>query len=206
MTPLSSRTLRYARAWTAGPHAFVEDEGYNVLVWDYRGFGKSDPEGVPTSEQMLADATRVLDEARMRAPDPERLMVYGYSAGSFPASGMLDDVCTLVLEAPFASLADAAEFGTRLTLPEQFFSTGQLDSTERVAAFDGPVFGMIGTEDEVVPGPDVVREMVEAGSGPSELWVVQGASHGIAGGGIPEDVGLTTYLDRIRGFVETHCP
>lgn len=26
MTPLSSRTLRYARAWTTGPHAFVEDE------------------------------------------------------------------------------------------------------------------------------------------------------------------------------------
>jgi len=184
---------------------FLHEAGYNVLVWDFRGFGKSEPDALPTVDQQLADAATVLETARKLAPDPDRIVTYGYSVGTFPATGMLDGVCALVLEGPFASLADAAEFGTTLTIPEQFLSSGQLSNYDRLAAFDGPVFGMIGAEDEVVPGPDVQRAFISVGSGPSELWVVEGASHGIAGGGIPEDIGLTTYLARLKGFLREHC-
>jgi len=186
---------------------FLHEAGYNVFAWDYRGFGKSEPADVlATPAQAEADAALVLQVARQRAPNPDRVVVYGYSLGTFPATLMLDDVCGLVLEAPFPSLSDAAEFGTRLSIPEQFLSSGELSSYERVAAFDGPVLGMVGTEDEVVPGPDVQRPFLEGGEGPAELWVVEGASHGIGGGGIPEDAGLTAYLDRLGGFVQGRCP
>ncbi len=185
---------------------FLHEAGYNVFVWDYRGYGKSDPDVAPTSEQWLVDAAQVLEVARGEAPDPGRLIPYGYSVGATPATAMLDEVCALVLEAPQPSLSDAAEFGTRLSLPEQFLTSGRLSNYERLEAFDGPVLGMIGTEDEVVAGPDVQEPFIESGSGPAELWVVEGASHGIAGGGIPEDAGVTAYLDRLRSFVDEHCP
>ncbi|MEN0065903.1 MAG: alpha/beta hydrolase [Myxococcota bacterium] len=186
---------------------FLHEAGYNVFVWDFRGYGKSVPNQVPTTDQQITDAGTVIAEARKRAPNLERVAVYAYSLGTFPAVHMLDeDICTLLLESSFPSLADAAEFGTRLSLPEQFLSSGQLDNREQLATYAGPVFGMIGTEDEVVPGPEVQREMVEAGGGPSELWVAEGASHGLAGGGIPEDMGLTMYFDQMRNFVEEYCP
>jgi uncharacterized protein len=187
---------------------FLYEAGYNVFVWDYRGFGKSEPAAVPTPEQQLADARTALAEARGLAPNAERVIPYAYSAGAVPGTEMaLDDgICAVILEAPFTSLANIAESGTRLSLGEQFFSSGLLDNTLRMEQVDWPVFGMIGTEDETVPGVENARELVEAGGGPAELWVVEGASHGIGGGGIPEDAGLAEYLAELTDFVTARCP
>ena len=184
---------------------YLYEAGYNVLVWDFRGFGKSDPPELPTSAQQLADARTVMARALEEAPDPQRVVSYAYSAGTMPGTEMLTlGPCGLILEAPVANLASLQEFGTRLSLGEQFLSTGLIDSVPRVAAYDGPVFAMIGTEDEFVSGIDTTRELAEAGSGPAEVWVVDGARHGLAPTGIPEE-GLNTYLAEVRDFVTTSC-
>lgn len=209
---LSGVTLIYSHGRYAGIEhylprlRFLHEAGYNLFVWDFRGFGKSDPDAVATAQQTLDDAVLVLETARGVAPDPARLVPYAYSLGTFPGTAMLDDVCAVMFEAPFPSLAASAEFGTTLSIPEQFLSSGRIDNAARLEAFAGPVFGMIGTEDEVVPGPDEARAFIESGTGPAELWVVEGASHGVAGGGIPEDVGITTYFAQMRDFVERRCP
>lgn len=187
---------------------FLYEAGYNVLVWDYRGFGKSQPDVLPTAEQQLADARAVLAEAFALAPNPSRVIPYAYSAGAPAGTEMVvvSDVCALILEAPFTSLADISVAGTGLSLGEQFFSTGLLDSAARVAQFAGPVFDMIGTEDEFTPGVEASLALAEAGTGYVDQWVVEGASHGIGGGGIPEDAGLAAYLAQLSDFVTAHCP
>lgn len=187
---------------------FLYEAGYNVLVWDYRGFGKSLPDTVPTPAEQLADARTVLEVAVDRAPNPARVIPYGYSAGSPPAIEMALDprACALILEAPFTSLAQVAQTGTGLSLGEQFFSTGQYDNYAQMARYDRPVFDMIGTEDETLPGVEASRALAEAGTGPSKVWVVEGASHGIGGGGIPEDAGLAKYFAELTDFVTAHCP
>lgn len=186
---------------------FLYEGGYNVLVWDYRGFGKSLPEAPPSPDQQEADARLVMERAATLAPDPTRIVPYGYSAGAVPASSMRDlGECMIVFEAPFLKLANFSVAGTRLSLGEQFFSTGQLDVVAKMEGYDKPIFAMIGTEDEVVPGVENASEVIETTSAGAELWVVEGASHGVAGGGIPEDVGLTTYLDRLRSNVSAGCP
>jgi hypothetical protein len=39
---------------------FLHEAGYNVMAWDYRGYGKSMPETAPSPEQFVADARTML--------------------------------------------------------------------------------------------------------------------------------------------------
>ena len=53
----------------------------NVLMFDYRGFGRSP--GEPTVERLAADALSIYDQTRLQQSGP--LLVHGYSLGSFMA-------------------------------------------------------------------------------------------------------------------------
>lgn len=180
---------------------FLHEAGYNVLVWDYRGYGKSEPPTTPTPEQHLADGRLALAAALERAPDPTRVVAYGYSLGAITATEMVGggETCALLLEAPFTSLAEIARDNTTLTLGEGFLSEGSFDNFVRMEAYDGPVLGMSGTADDFFP-TETVRALVETGGGPSELWALDGVHHGISDGGVPE-AGLDAYLGRIREFL-----
>jgi hypothetical protein len=180
---------------------FLHEAGYNVLVWDYRGYGKSEPAVTPTPEQHLADGRLVLARALELAPDPERVVAYGYSLGAITASEMAvsGEICALLLEAPFTSLSEIAHDNTTLSMGEQFFSAGLFDNFERMEVFEGPALGLSGTEDDWMP-LEVVTELVQTGPGPREVWAVEGARHGISDGGVPE-AGLAEYRARIREFL-----
>lgn len=182
----------------------LHEAGYPLFTWDFRGYGKSKPETTPDPDQFEADALTVYEEALGWATDPERVVVYGFSLGAIPAIGMaLDsDPCALLLEAPFTSLELTAEGATGVGLGEQMLSEAQYDNMERIKGWKGPLFAFIGNQDRTFP-PEDVRALARASGGPSELWIVKGAGHGLTEGGVPE-VGLTPYLERIEGFLGQH--
>jgi len=177
------------------------EAGYNVLIWDYRGYGKTTPHEHPTPEQFMDDAQTVRRWSRSVVPDPSRTVIYGYSLGGLPAVEMAtaSPGCALVLEAPFSSFEQIVEANTSLSLGERFFSEGRFDNIEKIATLDAPLLVMVGTEDRTTP-ETAVREVFEAAPQPKELWVLPGVAHGIRGGGVPE-AGLDTYLDRIDAFL-----
>jgi len=74
--------------------------GYDVLMIDYRGYGKSS--GTPSEEALYADARIVWDWAMARGPH-SRMIIYGRSLGSAVASKLATKVqCDmLILETPF---------------------------------------------------------------------------------------------------------
>ncbi len=73
---------------------------YEVLVMDYRGYGKST--GKLSEEALYKDAQLVYDKARELLPD-RKIIVYGRSIGTAIASKIAskNDPATLILETPF---------------------------------------------------------------------------------------------------------
>jgi len=208
---LADTTILYQHGNYAGiePYVarlqFLHDAGYNVIVWDYRGYGKSLPEDSPTSEQFLADARQIRALADDLAPDPARIVTYGYSLGGVPTVEMAatDPGCATFLEAPFTSLEAIATSNSGATMGEQFFSEGRFDNIAKIAGYEGPLLLMVGTKDNKFPVADI-QKFYDAAPGPKQLWTVEGMYHGV-GKGVPEG-GLQAYLDTMKTFLAEKAP
>lgn len=185
----------------------LHELGYNVFVWDFRGFGKSNPATHPTPDEFLADARQMRTAVNALAPDPSQVVVYGYSLGAIPAieASVAEPGCALVLEAPFTSFSATSEQNTRANVPDTYLSSGAFDNVRKVADYAGPLFAFVGEEDGRFP-PDGVREIVDNAPGTTEFWVLPGVEHGISDGGVVE-AGMAAYAERIEAFLgaNTDC-
>lgn len=154
--------------------------GWDVLVMDYRGYGKSRG---PLSEPALhADAARWYAWLGERVPE-DRIIVYGRSLGS----GMAVPVAAanrpraLVLESPFANLYDAARHQF-YALPYRWLLRYAFRNDKAIRRITCPVHIFHGKRDPIVPYesalklyaqvPDAVRrELTSFGRGyHSDLW------------------------------------
>lgn len=184
----------------------LHEAGYSVFSWDYRGFGKTQPETFATPDEFMDDAMAVRDALDALAPDPDRIVLYGYSLGAIPAveQALTRPGCALVLETPFPSLSNFAEGSTTLALPDQLLSDGRYDNVYKLREHPGPLLAMAGEVDGLIP-PHMVEELADANGGPTEFWVVPGSEHGISTKGVPE-MGLDAYFERLSDFLEgTPC-
>ncbi len=185
----------------------LHEWGVKVIAWDYRGYGKSEPEGIPSHSAFLGDAIQVWDQVVLpEAPDADRIVAYGFSLGTIPTveQGVHREPCALMLEAVFPGIGPLAEGNTGLSLPGSFLTSGRYENAEKIADYPGPVFVLGGDSDHIVRVADM-EEVYEAAPGPKELWVAEGVDHGIQSGGLPEH-GMRAYLDRLRGFLEDKAP
>ena len=184
----------------------LHELGYNVFVWDYRGYGKTNPATHPTPRQFLDDALIARVHAEAVAPDPDRIVIYGYSLGAIPAvdSAVQRPGCALVLEAPFTSMQAIARAGGTAALPESYLSAGLFDNQNKVRDYAGPLLAMVGSEDGRFI-PDEVARIVDNAAGPAELWILDGVEHGISNGGVVE-AGMRAYGDRMRRFFDERAP
>lgn len=184
----------------------LHELGYNVFVWDYRGYGKTMPATHPTPRQFLDDALVARVQAGASAPDPDRVVIYGYSLGAIPAveASVQQPGCALVLEAPFTSMNAIARAGGTAALPESYLSAGLFDTQNKVRGYEGPLLAMVGSEDGRFI-PEEVATIVDNAPGPSELWVLEGVEHGISNGGVVE-AGMRAYGDRMRRFYDDRAP
>jgi len=81
--------------------------GYEVLMIDYRGYGKSS--GTPAESTLYKDATLVWNWAKLQT-EHEKIVIYGRSLGSAIASHLATEVQPdlLILETPFDELKNAS--------------------------------------------------------------------------------------------------
>jgi len=131
-------------------------QGFNVLIFDYRGYG--DNGGSPSETLMKADARLVwqfaLDELNT---SPHNIVLYGESLGGAVATNLAAEMCeqstppaALITNATFASLADTAGwhypyFPIRLLLWDTW------PSDERMPLVNCPVLMFHGVQDTIVP-------------------------------------------------------
>lgn len=128
-----------------------ETLGASVLLYDYRGYGKST--GHPTeagcvadglaAQQWLAERTGLL---------PEQIVIMGRSLGGAVSVAVAAErgAKALVLESTFSRLTDVAAYRfpwapVRRVMHERY------DSIERIRRYDGPLMQLHGSKDRVVP-------------------------------------------------------
>lgn len=149
----------------------------SVLVYDYRGYGKS--EGRPTeagciadglaAQQWLAERTGVL---------PEDIVLAGRSLGGAVSVAVAAErgAKALVLENTFSRLTDVAAYRYPWA-PVRSWMSERYDSIQRIRRYHGPLLQMHGTRDRVVPAK-FARELFNAC--PSEqkrFFVCRGGKH-----------------------------
>jgi len=212
---LTNTTILYSHGNSTGIEhyiprlQFLYEGGYNLLVWDYRGYGKSEPSTAPTPTEWNEDARLIRDWVATSTviPNADKVISYGNSLGGIPAVEMSihKTPCALIMEAAFTSISAIARTNATIELPETFLSQGHYNNVGKIKDYTGPLFAMIGSEDIKFPVEDI-QEMVNNAPNPKkELWVLEGVNHGISNGGVPE-AGLQDYLDRMLGFLEKNAP
>lgn len=125
------------------------DRGYDVLMMDYRGFGKSD--GKATEENMYEDAEMLFDFLSSKYNSKD-IIIYGRSIGSGVATKLASThkVKALFLETPFHSIEDVVKqkYPFILLLFKLQFD---FPNYSNIDALETPIHIFHGTNDKVVP-------------------------------------------------------
>lgn len=155
--------------------------GYTVLAFDYRGYGKT--LGEPSELGTYADARAArawLSRADGGKIDADRIALVGYSLGAAVCSQLAVEAPTqaLVLEAPFASVAQLVQDNGALPLPREGLIEAVYDTRGKIGGFAGDLLVMHGEADTYVM-PRYGLQVVDAATGARQRrWVpVPGADH-----------------------------
>lgn len=175
--PSAAITVLYAHgnAEDLGQVAPLLDElrrtGFAVLAFDYRGYGLSTG-GPPSAAGATSDMEAVYRHAveTLKIP-PSRLVLYGRSVGSGPASDLAARVPAggLVLESAFVS---AFRVLTKVTL----LPFDRFDNLRHVRELRAPILVIHGTDDQVIPVAHG-RRLFEAARQPKQALWAEGAHH-----------------------------
>jgi uncharacterized protein len=124
-------------------------QGYDLVVWDYRGFGKST--GHVSEAALLQDAQQVYRFAQGHYPD-SAITVFGRSLGTGLATYVAaqHQPHQLILETPYYNFADLAQHYVPF-LPHRWLLRYHLTTDEWLRAVKCPVHIFHGTADGVVP-------------------------------------------------------
>ncbi|HYG18765.1 MAG TPA: alpha/beta hydrolase [Ohtaekwangia sp.] len=136
--------------WQFVAEDFTE-HGYNILIIDYRGYGKSS--GEISEDGFYRDADAAYDFlVREKDFNPRDIIVYGRSVGT----GVAVDVASrlplkgLVLESPYSSLGKLANEKLPFMFPSLYLSSS-FDNLRKIASIRCPVIIIHGEKDTLVP-------------------------------------------------------
>jgi len=125
--------------------------GLNVLIFDYRGYGRS--EGKPGEEGTQQDALAAWNHlVAVRGEAPERIVLFGRSLGAALAAWLAarERPGALILESAFVSVPDlAAEL--YWWLPARRLARLRYNTREYLAGVQCPVLVVHSSEDEIIP-------------------------------------------------------
>ena len=132
-----------------GTVALLLELGLNVLVFDYRGYGRS--EGTPTESGTYLDAQAGYAWLRQRGFAAEHIIAFGESLGGAVATELAtrETVGGLVLQSTFTSLPDA---GADIFpwLPVRWLSRLRYDTRAKLSALAVPVLVLHSRADRLV--------------------------------------------------------
>lgn len=171
--------------------------GLDILVFDYRGYGRS--EGEPVGERELyADADAAYDfVTKERGVEPGKLMLYGQSLGTAAAIDLASrrECGALVVESGLSSAADMA--GAIMPWLPRFvrgLTKNKLDSASKIARVSCPVLVVHGGRDDLIP-VEQGRRLFDAAREPKQLKIIEGAGHNDL-----SNVGGGKYIDSLADF------
>ncbi|PWK18147.1 hypothetical protein LV89_04174 [Arcicella aurantiaca] len=149
---------------------YAEDftkNNYDVLMFDYREFGKST--GTLSEKALHTDARYVYSWAKKRFPE-DKIVVYGRSLGTGIATRLASEnnPKMLLLETPYFSLIDVGESYFPM-LPYNLLLRYKMRTDLCIQAVKCPIHLFHGTKDEVVPYQSSIKLAKLLNKKPSEI-------------------------------------
>ncbi|MCL2296833.1 MAG: alpha/beta hydrolase [Proteobacteria bacterium] len=185
---------------------WLPSRGYNVFMFDYRGFGHS--EGKPNPRGVFEDTQSALDYVRTRPDvDPEKLLVFGQSLGGSNAiaalgAGHRAGIRAVAAEGTFSSYAAIANDklpGAGLLVNDNYSAHRYIGQLPPI-----PLLLIHGANDDLVPPRHSERLFALAGE-PRRLVLIPGGGHIDAMterfGHTYQDL-LVAFFDEALGLVE----
>ena len=175
--------------------------GYNLLLVDYRGYGKSSG-GEPTEDKVYEDAEAAWDYLiKQRAVPPQRVFIYGLSLGGAIAMDMAvrhPEAAGVIIENTFTSMVAMAkrDYGY---LPVDWLLNQRFDSLEKVGKLKTPVLFIHGTWDKKVPY-QMSQQLFDRAPQPKSLQLIEGGEHSNNGG-----IAWVEYRDALNAFVHKYA-
>ncbi len=158
--------------WASNYTDFIQN-GYDVLFYDYRGYGKSS--GKVVSEKQLVDDAGKIYEWLCEKYAPNNIIQYGRSLGSGIATQLAQQPCAkLILETPYYSILDMAKSSFK-ALPIKFILKYPFLTNQHLKKVNVPVYLIHGTNDKLIKTTNSERLHSETPN--SKLFIIKGGSH-----------------------------
>lgn len=170
--------------------------GLSVLIFDYRGFGKSggSPSVNGTAIDALAAWNWLLEKKQLR---PEQIILFGRSLGGAVAASLAEktEPAGLIMESSFTTLYDVGKHLFPL-LPVSWFLPQDYDSIARLKNKTIPLLVVHSKEDELIPYA-LGRKIFDAYTGPKSFLEISGShNEGFY-------TSLQPYVFGLRAFLRT---
>lgn len=153
----------------------IVEAGYGLLLATYRynaGAG-----GKASEQALLSDARRAIAYVRDRGISEQRIVLYGESLGTGVAVAMATEhnVCGLILETPYTSIADVAHSRYWFAFAK-WLVRDRYDSLARIGKVSAPILLFHGDADRTIPIRFAER-LYDAAPEPKEAHFFPGGSH-----------------------------
>ncbi len=154
--------------------------GYNVFLFDYRGYGNSSGP-FPTESRVYEDAQAAWNYlTQTRNIPPQQIIIYGHSIGGAVATDLAakqPEASALIVQNSFTSIKDMTKrLGLYWVLPVEWMLKQKFESLAKMPQVDMPVLIINGTNDIQIP-VSMGERLFEAAAGPKEMIVIAGGSH-----------------------------
>jgi uncharacterized protein len=152
------------------------ERGYDVVMYDYRGFGKSN--GRLDEKNLLNDAQFIFDDLTRRY-NPDKIVLYGRSLGTGVATKIASEnaVKLLVLETPYYSIPDAL-WSILPIFPYKYVTEFQIPTYEWLPKVRCPIHIFHGTDDKIIPYGQSLKLIESVKHNPNKaLTTLQSGQH-----------------------------
>jgi len=156
--------------------AAYADQGYGLLLVEYRGFGGNP--GKPHEAGLYLDAEAGFRFLAAEGVSPERVIAYGESLGTAVAVEMAArrTVAAVILESPFTSIADVAASHYWYVPMTRWMVLDGYHAERRIDTVSSPVLMLHGAKDAIVP-TRMGEELFAVANDPKQFWLAPEADH-----------------------------
>ena len=193
---------------------FFTSKGYNVVTFDWRGFGESSEWKMDTDylvySELLIDYEAVIKEVlKQNEVDKNRLAVYGWSTGAYlsmAAASKYENIKAFVAIGLMTSFAEVVPVlmkaqnkdESNLIVPDDYPT--ELQPIYLSPIFKKSTFLIVGENDNRTPVwmSEKIYSLLPA---KKEIWIVEGAEHGGIKGPLRDYV---LFHKRVLEFLETN--
>lgn len=198
-----SYLLNFAKAFSTN--------GYNVLTFDWRGFGESQTFPIDTNylvyNEFLTDFDAAIEFVKtLPTVDTAQIGVYGFSTGAFLSYATAckrKDIKAIIARGLFTDYKSIIQHLKTIKPHDTFLLPTEKDIDEHSPRktwhrFSKPIFLIVGENDDITPKDNSVEILRNVNSMVRELWIVKDAEHG--GAKSPEFVNLPMFIKRTTRF------